>query len=107
MKNTGKFLSTALGIRLLVESSATTPNLAVIPRFPNTTGIADNPDITSHVLPCFPFEDPDCCIDYAVCECNNGTFFAINKQYGAASLCNPPSPFIYGNDISSIPGSCC
>ncbi|KAI1756314.1 hypothetical protein F4782DRAFT_526868 [Xylaria castorea] len=108
MKKVGKLVAGILGISLLVESGvAITSSFIVKASFPNITSISDSPDNTSRAIPCFPFEDPDCCIDYAVCECTNGTFFAANKQYGAKSLCNPPSSVIYGNDVSSIPGSCC
>ncbi|KAI0438143.1 hypothetical protein F4803DRAFT_555339 [Xylaria telfairii] len=108
MKRAGQLLAGILGIPLLVDARvAIPPNFIGKPSFLNTTSTAGSPDSTSIAIPCFPFADPDCCIDYAVCECNNGTFFATNKQYGASSLCNPPGPFAYGNGVNSIPGSCC
>ncbi|KAI0451174.1 hypothetical protein F5B21DRAFT_487985 [Xylaria acuta] len=129
MKKASKLIASILGILgipLLAESGVViTSNFVGRPSFPNTTSIADSPDNTSRAIPCFPFEDPGCCIDYAVCECTNGwyypcpflisattyvfpgTFFATNKQYGATSLCNPPGSVVYGNGVGSIPGSCC
>ncbi|KAI8945130.1 hypothetical protein F4801DRAFT_584705 [Xylaria longipes] len=108
MKRAGKLIASVLGILLLVEPGvAITSNFVVKALFPNTTSIVDSPDNTGRAIPCFPFEDPDCCIDHAVCECTNGTFFATNKQYGVTSICNPPGSVVYGNDVSSIPGSCC
>ncbi|KAI0179247.1 hypothetical protein GGR52DRAFT_570138 [Hypoxylon sp. FL1284] len=58
---------------------------------------------------CFPFEDPDCCVDMPVCQCANGTFYSTNPQYanGTSSLCGPPGNVTLGGDTSSIPGFCC
>ncbi|KAI6082570.1 hypothetical protein F4821DRAFT_281568 [Hypoxylon rubiginosum] len=58
---------------------------------------------------CFPFEDPHCCVDRPVCECNNGTFYSANLQQAnqTGSLCGPPGNITYGYDTSSIPGFCC
>ncbi|KAI1147129.1 hypothetical protein F4825DRAFT_471853 [Nemania diffusa] len=108
MKNVGKLVRSILGLSLLVKgAAATAPNRSVKTLFPNTTTAANSPESTEPAIPCFPFQDPDCCVDHAVCECYNGTFMAINKQYGATSLCDPPGVFVFGNDVSSVPGWCC
>ncbi|KAI8625689.1 hypothetical protein F5Y19DRAFT_479254 [Xylariaceae sp. FL1651] len=96
------FLS-LLSASLLVESAVTkAPSFVLKTPFPNATSTADSPASTSSAIPCFPYEDPDCCIDSAVC-----TFFTINEQYGAKSLCDPPGSFEYEGGVSSIPGWCC
>ncbi|KAI1125154.1 hypothetical protein F5Y10DRAFT_13829 [Nemania abortiva] len=127
MRKGGKLLGSMLGIAFLVKPrAAMAPDIAMKAFFPNTTTTANSPTSTGSV-PCFPLQDPDCCIVHAVCECNNGwcllpvfqtfpmqlltvllgTFIAINEQYGATSLCNPPGAFVYGDDIGSVPGWCC
>ncbi|KAI0096073.1 hypothetical protein GGR51DRAFT_52183 [Nemania sp. FL0031] len=109
MKTVGKLLGVGvLGIPFLVKSEAAmATDSTTAMSFPNTTTTATIPNSTIPAIPCFPFQDPDCCIVHAVCECNNGTFIATNKQYGATSLCNPPGIFVYGDDVGSIPGWCC
>ncbi|KAI1773229.1 hypothetical protein F4818DRAFT_443583 [Hypoxylon cercidicola] len=52
---------------------------------------------------CFPFEDPHCCVNYAVCQCANGWFYQYNEAQGG---CDPPWG-ILGTDVSDIPGFCC
>ncbi|OTB08966.1 hypothetical protein M426DRAFT_129861 [Hypoxylon sp. CI-4A] len=73
------------------------------PPFPNITA-AFNAGIE-----CFPFEDPDCCVDTPYCQCLNGTFFSVNPQRvnGTESLCIPPGNLTFGPDTISIPGFCC
>ncbi|KAI1159250.1 hypothetical protein F5B18DRAFT_36448 [Nemania serpens] len=130
----GTFLGGILSIPSLIRPGAAMAPISIKEvSFLNTTSTASRPGTTNPPTPavsCFPFQDPHCCIDYAVCECANGwcrpylprvsprlvnaaaylfsgTFFAANKQYGATSLCNPPGSFAYGNDVSSLPGWCC
>ncbi|KAI0868937.1 hypothetical protein GGS24DRAFT_480509 [Hypoxylon argillaceum] len=73
MKNVGKLVRSILGLSLLVKgAAATAPNRSVKTLFPNTTTAANSPESTEPAIPCFPFQDPDCCVDHAVCECYNG-----------------------------------
>ncbi|KAI0108383.1 hypothetical protein F4814DRAFT_451666 [Daldinia grandis] len=60
-------------------------------------------------IECFPFEDPHCCVDRAVCQCINGTFFGVNviQTNASSSLCLPPGNVTYGQDMGNIPGFCC
>jgi hypothetical protein len=42
---------------------------------------------------CYAFEDPDCCIDYAVCQCANGKGLLkdsvlLKKKVEMADFCN-------------------
>ncbi|KAI1333014.1 hypothetical protein F5Y16DRAFT_1285 [Xylariaceae sp. FL0255] len=53
---------------------------------------------------CYPFEDPDCCIDYAVCQCANGWFYEYNEAEGG---CNPPWGVLSENGEGGLPGFCC
>ncbi|KAI8960992.1 hypothetical protein F5Y11DRAFT_328070 [Daldinia sp. FL1419] len=72
--------------------------------FPNITAALDAG------VDCFPFEDPHCCVDQAVCQCTNGTFFGVNvigSNDSSSALCLPPSNVTYGQDMGNIPGYCC
>lgn len=72
----GKFFGGVLSISSLVKpGSAVTPNSVKEVSFLNATSMASRTSPTNPPTPfvsCFPFQDPDCCIDYAVCECVNG-----------------------------------
>ncbi|KAL7623237.1 hypothetical protein AAE478_006918 [Parahypoxylon ruwenzoriense] len=91
--------------------AALAPNLALatpyfrgaMPPFANATAVFDVDAV------CVPFEDPHCCVDRAVCECQNGTFYSLNPRHfnGTYQLCAPPGNVTYGEDTSSIPGWCC
>lgn len=35
-------------------------------------GVAENGLEDRQNSGCYPFEDPDCCVNYAVCQCANG-----------------------------------
>ncbi|KAI1412126.1 hypothetical protein F5Y13DRAFT_200116 [Hypoxylon sp. FL1857] len=71
---------------------------AAVPLDSSETGLDERQDSG-----CYPFEDPHCCIDYAVCECANGWFYQFNQDTNG---CNPPWGII-GTDISALPGFCC
>ncbi|KAE8549010.1 hypothetical protein TMatcc_011259 [Talaromyces marneffei ATCC 18224] len=43
---------------------------------------------------CYPFEDPDCGIDYAVCQCANGWFYEFDIDASNGNYCNPPWGFL-------------
>ncbi|KAI1331822.1 hypothetical protein F5Y16DRAFT_395111 [Xylariaceae sp. FL0255] len=76
-----------------------------LPYYPNvTTSSSVKPSKTPDAYTCFPYADPDCCVDIAVCQC---TFFEINPSYDAGSLCHPPGRHRYGHDVGSLPGFCC
>ncbi|KAI5927409.1 hypothetical protein F4810DRAFT_706776 [Camillea tinctor] len=78
--------------------------------FLNTTsfrGTTPNTKSLNGTADCFPFEDPDCCIDWIVCQCHNGTFLTANQSNHTDDFCTPPGAQIYGEDISSVPGWCC
>lgn len=86
------------------------------------------PEATSAHPRCIPFEDPKCCINMAVCQCNDGKWrlFVFNPFFVAltgtkhddlgiyyslrddrnTTLCNPPGTMAY-DDVSNIPGWCC
>ncbi|KAI1196917.1 hypothetical protein F5X97DRAFT_325010 [Nemania serpens] len=68
----GKFFGGVLSISSLVKpGSAVTPNSVKEVSFLNATSMASRTSPTNPPTPfvsCFPFQDPDCCIDYAVCE---------------------------------------
>ncbi|KAI0184247.1 hypothetical protein EV127DRAFT_486331 [Xylaria flabelliformis] len=53
---------------------------------------------------CYPFEDPGCCINYAVCQCANGWFYQYNQ---AQNGCDPPWGILSQNGVSGLPGACC
>ncbi|KAI0152891.1 hypothetical protein GGR57DRAFT_161692 [Xylariaceae sp. FL1272] len=93
-------------IVLLQLSAATASHLARVPFLNATSTTNTAPGMPTVAIACFPYEDPHCCVSKSVCQCRNGTFFATNKGYGA-SLCDPPSPYKYGDDAGSIPGFCC
>ncbi|KAI1630582.1 hypothetical protein F4809DRAFT_268433 [Biscogniauxia mediterranea] len=85
---------------------------AAVPPFPlfNATsfkGTAPNSTSFNGTVDCFPFEDPDCCINWIVCQCHNGTFFSANQNNLTNDFCTPPGARMYGEDISSVPGWCC
>lgn len=72
----GKFLGGILSIQSLVKPvAAMTPNSIKKAAFSNTTRVPSRSSATTPPTPavsCFPFQNPRCCIDYAVCECLNG-----------------------------------
>ncbi|PMD23550.1 hypothetical protein NA56DRAFT_746575 [Hyaloscypha hepaticicola] len=57
---------------------------------------------------CYPFEAPDCCINYAVCQCANGWVYEFNTDnYNAGGNgCNPPWGYL-GTSNTQLPGYCC
>ncbi|KAI4861952.1 hypothetical protein F4820DRAFT_41892 [Hypoxylon rubiginosum] len=66
-------------------------------------GVAENGLEDRQNSGCYPFEDPDCCVNYAVCQCANGWFYQYNQ---AENGCNPPWG-ILGTSVHAIPGFCC
>ncbi|KAI1270620.1 hypothetical protein F5Y18DRAFT_422119 [Xylariaceae sp. FL1019] len=93
-------------IAFLQLSTATAFGFIPVP-FLNATSTTDTASsMPTPAVACFPYADPHCCVNKSVCQCRNGTFFAINQGYGA-SMCDPPSPYEYGDDVGSIPGFCC
>ncbi|RKU43911.1 hypothetical protein DL546_007048 [Coniochaeta pulveracea] len=53
---------------------------------------------------CYPFEDPDCGINYAVCQCANGWFYQFNPN--SQGGCQPPWG-ILSKGVSGLPGWRC
>ncbi|KAK7989392.1 hypothetical protein PG989_009707 [Apiospora arundinis] len=63
------------------------------------------PEATALVPHCIPFEDPGCCVNKAVCQCNDGMFWPLRVDQNTTG-CNPPGMGVYG-DATKIPGWCC
>ncbi|KAK8138804.1 hypothetical protein PG984_002184 [Apiospora sp. TS-2023a] len=63
------------------------------------------PEANSTHPRCIPFENPKCCVNMAVCQCNDGIFYSLRDNTNA-TLCNPPGTVAY-DDVSDIPGWCC
>ncbi|KAL6904063.1 hypothetical protein GGI43DRAFT_399550 [Trichoderma evansii] len=56
---------------------------------------------------CYAFEDPDCGIDYAVCQCANGWFYEFNEaNANNGNYCNPPWGFLSTTE-SGLSGYSC
>ncbi|OTB00315.1 hypothetical protein M426DRAFT_15558 [Hypoxylon sp. CI-4A] len=53
---------------------------------------------------CYAFEDPGCCINYAVCQCANGWFYQYNQDQNG---CDPPWGFLTSKGVGDLPGNCC
>ncbi|KAI1114868.1 hypothetical protein F5Y14DRAFT_413180 [Nemania sp. NC0429] len=53
---------------------------------------------------CFPFQDPDCCITYGVCLCQNGWYYQWNE---AENGCQPPWGVLSTTGEDALPGFCC
>ncbi|THX82430.1 hypothetical protein D6D05_03836 [Aureobasidium pullulans] len=52
---------------------------------------------------CYPFQAPNCCINYAVCQCKDGKAYQFNQDQGG---CQPPWGFL-ANSVTQLPGYCC
>ncbi|KAI5861241.1 hypothetical protein GGS23DRAFT_598766 [Durotheca rogersii] len=95
----------ALAMGVLVASTVRLASGASVPA--GTTTIAD-PSLGDDGLVCIPFEDPRCCVDQPVCQCDDGTFYDANPNpAGLQRLCAPPIGEGYGDVPESLPGWCC
>ncbi|KAI1847025.1 hypothetical protein JX265_006779 [Neoarthrinium moseri] len=80
--------------------------LALLGRFASAAAVAPVEEIVKKGdSGCYIYEDPDCCINYGVCECQDGHFYQVNQANGGYN-CQPPWGYL-ASSVSGLPGACC